>query len=192
MQNLASLKRVSLSEKTRTVLVCASGTAVCFALSAFLHIAYTLSGKNIIVAVFSSVNESVWEHVKVLVIPYLLWSIAEYYILTPHIKRLIVARCAGTLAIMLLTVCFFFVYSGVWGSNILWIDILSAFLWIACGELVSIRIINSDKNVRDIFPISAALLCLIIVMLLCFSVSPPKIGLFQDPVTQLYGLETRP
>ncbi len=192
MQNLASYKRISFSEKTRTVLVCASGIAICFILSLFLHFAYRLSGKSIIVAVFASVNESVWEHVKILVIPYLLFGIAEYYILRPHIKRLIVARCAGTLTIMLSTICFFFIYSGVWGSNVLWIDIVSAFLWIVCGELIGIRIINSDRNVSDIFPISAALLCLIIVMLLCFSVSPPKIGLFQDPLTQLYGLETRP
>ncbi len=192
MQNLASVKQISLSEKTRTILVSTAGIALCFALSAFLHFSYELSGRNIIVAVFSSVNESVWEHVKILLIPFLLWSIAEYYILNPHIKRLIVARCAGALTIMFLTVCFFFVYSGIWGNHVLWIDIVSAFLWIACGELVSIRIINSDKNVSDIFPISAALLCLIIVMLLCFSVSPPKIGLFRDPVTQLYGLETRP
>lgn len=192
MQNLASLKRISLNEKTRTILICTLGIGACFALSAFLHFAYELSGHNILAAVFASVNASVWEHVKILIVPFLLWSIAEYYLLKPHIKRLIVARCAGTLSIMILTVCFFFVYSGIWGSSVLWIDIVTAFLWIACGELVSIRIINSDMNVRDIFPISAALLCLIIVMLLCFSVSPPKIGLFQDPVTQLYGLETRP
>ncbi len=192
MQNLASIKQISFSEKTRTILVCCGGAALCFALAALLHFSYELSGRSILVAVFSAVNESVWEHVKILLIPFLLWSIAEYYILRPHIKRLIVARCAGALTIMLLTVCFFFIYSGVWGSSVLWIDILSAFLWIACGEIVSIRIINSDKNVADIFPISAALLCLIIVMLLCFSVSPPKIGLFRDPVTQLYGLETRP
>ncbi len=192
MQNLASLNRITLNEKSRSILVCTFGTALCFALSAFLHVAYRLSGQSIIVAVFASVNESVWEHVKILVIPFLFWSIAEYYLLKPHIKRLIVARCAGTLAIMLLTICFFFIYSGIWGSSVLWIDITAAFLWIACGEIVSIRIINSDMNVRDIFPISAALLCLIIVMLLCFSVSPPKIGLFRDPVTQLYGLETRP
>lgn len=192
MQNLASIKHISISPKTRAILVCAVGSAAGFILAALLHFAYDLSGKNILVAVFSAVNESVWEHVKILVIPYLLWSIAVYYILRPNFKRLIVARCAGTLTIMLLTVCFFFIYSGVWGSHVLWIDILSAFLWIACGEIVSIRIINSDKNVSDIFPISAALLCLILVMLLCFSVSPPKIGLFRDPITQLYGLETRP
>ncbi len=192
MQNLASLKRISMSEKTRTILVCCAGIALCFSLSALLHFTFDLSGRSILTAVFSSVNESVWEHLKILLIPFLLWSIAEYYLLRPNVKRLVVARCAGTISIMLLTVCFFFIYSGVWGSNVLWIDIIAAFAWITCGELVSIRIINSDKNVNDIFPISAALLCLIIVMLLCFTVSPPKIGLFRDPNTQLYGLETRP
>ncbi len=192
MQNTAILKRISFNEKTKAVLVSMGGAAVGFALASFLHFFYELSGKNIAAAVFSAVNESVWEHVKILLIPFLLWSIAVYYALKPNIKRLVVARCAGALTVMLLTVCFFFIYSGVWGSSVLWIDILSALLWLICGEIVSIRILNSDKNVNDIFPISAALLCLIIVMLLCFSVSPPKIGLFRDPVTQLYGLETRP
>ena len=54
------------------------------------------------------------------------------------------------------------------------------------------RVINSPVKVGDYGILFAAVILLIIVMLLCFSASPPRIGLFRDPVTGLYGLETRP
>jgi hypothetical protein len=44
------------------------------------HFAYGLSGENIIVGLFNPVNESVWEHLKFMFVPFLLWWIAIYLI----------------------------------------------------------------------------------------------------------------
>lgn len=186
------IKGYLTSDRFKMLLCVILGTLISFGLACFLHFAYELSGKSLVAAVFASVNESVWEHVKILCIPYLLWSIGVYYILRPDFRRLLVARTAGVISIMVLTICFFFIYSGVWGSHVLWIDIVSCVLWLAAGELISMRVLNTSLNVRDLFPIAAAMLCLVVVMLLCFTVSPPRIGLFRDPNTLLYGLEIRP
>lgn len=184
----AQIKR----KKGLQILSACAGAAVSFLLASFLHYAFRLTGGSTFVAIFAAANESVWEHVKILLIPYLLWSIPEYYIIKPDKKRFISARAAGALTLMALTVCFFFVYSGIWGSSVLWIDIAGALLWLTAAEFSCLRILNGANRSEELFPVAAAFICLLAVMLLCFTVSPPKIGLFRDPVTLLYGLETMP
>ena len=49
-------------------------TAVCGTL---LHFLYELSGKNPIVGLISSINESTWEHMKLLFVPLVLFALFE-------------------------------------------------------------------------------------------------------------------
>lgn len=43
-----------------------------FLLGTLLHFTYELSGNNLFIATFSAVNESVWEHLKLIFFPSLL------------------------------------------------------------------------------------------------------------------------
>jgi len=54
------------------------------------------------------------------------------------------------------------------------------------------RVLNGRWSTRDYYLIALAALVLLVVMLLCFTVSPPHLGLFADPNTGLYGLEVMP
>ena len=70
------------------IISCIQGTALHFVLvAAFLgtlnHFLYFLSGQSPIVALFCPVNESVWEHLKLLYFPFLFVSIWEYLSLHP-------------------------------------------------------------------------------------------------------------
>jgi len=195
MENTLSLPRrksLRLSNSAKQLLTVIAGAVVCFGAACLLHFAWEWSGRYLPVAIFASVNESVWEHLKILSWSFLFWSIAEYCILRPDVHRLIIARTAGILLICALTVCFFFIYSGILGHSVIWVDITSAFLWLLAGELLSIRVLNSPAPIENYWLVSLGLLTLIVVMLLCFTVSAPHIGLFADPVTGLYGLEQMP
>ena len=46
---------------------------------ALLHFTYAFSGNNAFVALFSAVNESTWEHLKLLFFPYCIYMIYENY-----------------------------------------------------------------------------------------------------------------
>jgi len=188
----AGRSRPAFGERVRQLVTGIIGLAVTFGLAVLLHFIYDWSGHLRFTAIFGSVNESVWEHIKILLWPYLLWSFAEYYILRPEPKRLIIARTAGAYAIAGLTIAVFYIYTGVLGRNVTWVDILSAGLWLLAGEIISMRILNSRRPVREYYLISLASLVLLVVMLLCFTVSPPRLGLFADPVTGLFGLEAMP
>lgn len=185
-------KESGISDGARQLLVGVAGAVVGFGLAAFLHFIYDWTGGMRLFALFAAVNESVWEHVKILLWPYLLIGVAEYYILKPDSRRFIMARTLGAWSIAALTICVFFIYSGIVGRSVVWVDIASAGLWLAAGELICLRALNSPKLKRESFFICMAALVLLVVMLLCFSVSPPRIGLFRDPIDGLYGLEKMP
>ena len=180
-----------VSYRTKQLISIAAGAVVMFGVACALHFVWDWTGNFLPTAIFAAVNESVWEHVKILSWSFLLWSVAEYYILRPDWKRFVTARTVGLVTVMLLTICFFYVYSGVLGRSVVWVDISSAAVWLLVGELVSIRALNSPYESEYFYFICVALLTLILVMLLCFTVSAPHIGLFRDPITGLYGLETR-
>ena len=80
---------------------------------------------------------------------------------------------------------FFYTYTGILGKNFAIIDILSFVFAIILGEYISYKkIISNFKSNR--------ILCILILLILffCFIIftyNPPKIQLFQDPLTGLYG-----
>jgi len=184
--------RPALGDRLRQVLTALGGTVFCFAAALLLHFVYDWSGRLRFAAIFASVNESVWEHVKIILWPYLLWSFAVYYLLHPDLRRLVVARTAGAYLTGALVICFFYIYIGVIGRNIAWLNIASTAVWLLVGEIVGMRILNARRAGREYYLVALAAMVLLVVTLLCFTVSPPQLGLFADPATGLYGLEVMP
>ena len=43
-----------------------------------LHFVYDWTGQSVAAGLFSAVNESTWEHMKLLAVPWILFSLAEY------------------------------------------------------------------------------------------------------------------
>lgn len=194
MQNIKTFKENSprLSVRTRQVISAVGGAAAAFLFACLLHFIYDLSGGLSVAAILGAANESVWEHMKVLAVAFLMWSFAQAAIIKVNPHRLLVARTLGVIVVMLATMCFFYIYSGVLGKTVIWVDIASAFVWLLLGELVALRIINSPYDIDQYYFPALALLVLLTVALLCFTASPPKIGLFKDSSTGLYGLEKMP
>lgn len=188
--SLKNIPRVNI--KVRELLTMLGAIVVCMGTAILLHFLWDWSAENIFVAVIAAVNESVWEHAKIYAIPFLLFGIAEYYILRPHVRHMIIARTLGTLTLMAGIICLYYIYSGILGYSIMWVDIVIGALSLIAAEIISMRALNNAVRLEGMFPIFAAVLVLIIIMLLCFTASAPHIGLFSDPATGLYGLEKRP
>ena len=56
------------------------GFAVTGLLGTLLHFVYEWTGENRIVAAFSAVNESTWEHMKLLFVPFLVFAVVEFIV----------------------------------------------------------------------------------------------------------------
>lgn len=87
------------------------------------HFAYEWSGNNPVVGLFTSLDESVWEHIKLLFFPmlvvgsFLVTSLKEKY------PAVLPGILAGNLAGCILIPVIYYTYSGILGRNISWIDI---------------------------------------------------------------------
>ncbi len=160
-------------------------------LGSLLHFVYQWSGSKRVVGLFAPVNESTWEHLKLLFIPMLLYSIVEYFAVGKHYPNFIVAKALGIVFGMIAIVAIFYTYTGIVGKHFLWADILTFVLGVAVAYLYSWEIINKQ-------PISLNSqitgIILVLVLTFCFAIftfSPPQIQLFLDPVNKGYGISTK-
>ncbi|MCI8327419.1 MAG: hypothetical protein HFI37_06555 [Lachnospiraceae bacterium] len=81
-----------------------------------------------IVAVFAPVNESTWEHLKLLFMPALLFTFIQKAVIGREYPSLLLDKGKAILDGLCFIVISFYTYSGVWGNNVTWIDILIFYL----------------------------------------------------------------
>lgn len=63
------------------------GAIITSILGVISHFLYEWSGENKFVALFCAVNESTWEHLKLLFFPFLLWIIISHFVLNDTSKE---------------------------------------------------------------------------------------------------------
>jgi hypothetical protein len=163
------------------------GILFVFFLGSLLHFVYDWSGQNTIVGLFSPVNESTWEHLKLLFFPFLLITMTEYFIYGRDTSNFLLIRALSSIIGMATIVMLFYTYVGIIGQHYLVIDIAIFLLGIIVAFWFSYRSLNSNT-----FKWSNLIgLMLFIILTLCFIVftfRPPHVQLFVDPITGNYGV----
>ena len=158
-----------------------------------LHFAYEWSNYNPIVAVLAPVNESTWEHLKLLFTPYMLFAIYEYYVYGKKIPGFLPIKLTSVAIGMFVIVAAFYTYVGILGNHILVLDILTFLIGDAVAWWLSYRWQNQSGKMAGKTAIGVGWACLVL-LILCFWVftyAPPQIGLFVDPIGGGYGLEEK-
>ena len=163
---------------------------ICLFLGTLLHFTYQWSGKNVLVASFSAVNESVWEHLKLTFYPMLLMAIIEYFLVKNIANNYIEAKTIGIFIAISFIVISFFTYTGIVGTNFLIIDILIFIISVILGEGISYKLMKR----KDESTIQSKILAIaiIIFLLICFIVCTyytPEVNLFRDFTTGAYGID---
>ncbi len=156
-----------------------------------LHFTYELSHHNKGVAIFSAVNESTWEHIKICMTPTILWSI--YEIIEYGFSGLfILAKSLCLLTIIIMIPILFYSYTIFTKKSILVIDIICFYITVISSQQVFKYIIELNK-VSEIY-IYLSIILLIIEFILYFSLTfnSQKNFIFKDPITKKYGLEGHP
>lgn len=174
-------KKIKIFHIISTILVILLGT--------LLHFTYKLSGNNNIVALFSSVNESTWEHLKLIFFPMFLTSIIGYFTCLKTASNFWCSRAVGVFVSLSFTVVFFYTYAGILGKNIAIIDIISFFISVILGEFVSYIFMNNNFKCNK--KLSILFLYLLVICFIVFTFFPPKIGLFKDPINGDFGINSK-
>ena len=87
------------------------------------HFFYQWSHENILIGLFSPVNESVWEHLKLLFFPALTYMFIEQKAMGKAMPGLLGKNLLGLFAGLLVMPLLFYGYTAFSGKSILWVDI---------------------------------------------------------------------
>ncbi len=151
------------------------------------HFTYEFSGENYFVGLISAVNESVWEHTKIVYFPFLFYAIIEYFILKPPFKRFFISKTIALAFITVVMISFFYTYSGIIGTEYLIVDIIFTFILSALAFLVSYKVFYSERNLEKYIVLFAMLFVGQLLMEILFTPFPPDLPLFMDSETGVYG-----
>ena len=165
-----------------------SGFALSTLVGTLLHFLYEWFPSPV-VAVFSGVNESTWEHMKLLFWPLFAYAIIQG-IFFKDIPEFFSVKLRGTLLGLILIPVIFYTYNGVIGKSPDWINISIFFVSAACAYIYEARLFSRKKS--HTVPKKYAILCfaLIALMFAVFTFKTPTIEIFRDPLTGGFGIPT--
>ena len=152
-----------------------------------LHFLYEWLGDAIWVAPFSGVNESTWEHMKLLFWPMFVFAIVQSFFFRERDAFWCVKLRGILLGIVTIPVLFY-TYNGVIGKSPDWLNITIFFISAALAYLYETKLFNTDKVKCKHPKLAIATLCLIALLFVLFTFRTPEIGIFKDPLTGTYGI----
>lgn len=152
------------------------------------HFLYDLSGQNSLVGKFFAVNESTWEHLKLLFFPYVIFMVLEWFVIGKNYKGFVFSKFIGVVLGLLSIVVLFYTYTGILGRSIDVLNIIIFVIGTFISFYVSYRLLSGGTKVALNGPALIGFL-VIAVLFVLFTANPPRINLFRDPVTNTYGAQ---
>lgn len=155
-----------------TIFVIISGT--------LSHFFYEWSGNNFLVGLFSPVNESTWEHMKLVFYPMLLFSLPASIKLKKIYPCITSSLLSGTLVGTFLIPIIFYTYTGILGSNVFILDLITFILAVISAFFTVYRLTVSCR-MQNHASILCIAICVVLICFVLFTVYPPSIALFTAP-----------
>jgi hypothetical protein len=157
-------------------------------LGSVLHFTFEWSGYNPVVGMFSAVNESVWEHLKLGFWPALLYAIIEYRQIKKETNNFFLAKTVVPYAITAIIPLIFYSYTSITGESIFLIDILSFFVAVVIAQFLSYRLLIHKQLSDKLEKAALVALLLLCAAFIVFTFYPPHLPPFQDPISGEYGI----
>ena len=152
-----------------------------------LHFLFDLSGGSLWAAPFSAVNESIWEHLKLLFFPMLVFAVLEYRRIGKDYDSFWCVKLRGILLGLVLIPVLYYTVQGIFGASPDWLNITIFFVTAAVVYLAETRWLKNNSLGCKSPQRAVFILCLIAVLFGVLTFFPLKLPLFQDPVTKTYG-----
>lgn len=157
-------------------------------LGTLFHFAFQYSGENTVVGAFTPVNESIWEHLKLILIPSIIVGVMEYFAFGKDYSGYFGAKGFATLIGMLFVLTGYYTYSGIFGTNSFVADIL---LFIGGSALSSfltyVFLTRFNLGERESI-IGILIIAFLLIIFMYFTFDPPMLELFRDPLSEDFGI----
>ena len=147
-------------------------------LRTLLHFAYDWSGGNDFLGLFVPINESIWEHTKLLFFPMLIYSIFLHKKTGKKYPCILSDMIFGALFGIGAIIVLFYTYSGIVGNHFAVVDILIFYISVLMSFYIVYKRTINKKSCNNIYMISGMVMVLLFIV---FTVYPPDIPLFIEP-----------
>lgn len=153
------------------------------------HFVYEWSGENTLIGLFFPINESTWEHIKLLFFPMLIYLLYMQRRLKSYYPDVLPVLFYGLLFGCTLIPVLFYTYSGILGRTVMWFDIAIFYISVLSAFFFIYRRIISEKTGYLFYsphkPKKAGpclLVLLFFIAFIVFTFLPPDIGIFHSPI----------
>ena len=151
-----------------------------FILGSILHFAYDFFNQNPIVGLIVPINESIWEHTKLLFFPTVLWYTLYYFFsgkkLRPNYTQWLTSCTLSVIVGILSIPLIFYFYTEAFGIELLIVDILILLFSVALGQITAHHSYIYSFSIKQY--ISISILIFIAILYIIFSLFPPSLPLF--------------
>ncbi len=151
-----------------------------------LHFLYDWTNQSLLIAPFSGVNESTWEHMKLLYFPLFVFALVQSRFFKDYHSFWCV-KAVGILTGLALIPVLFYTYNGAFGKSPDWLNITIFFVAAALAFWLETRLLKNETMPCKRPCLAFAILCAVGVLFVVFTFAPPPLPLFKDPLTGTYG-----
>lgn len=147
-----------------------------------LHFLYDWTNQSILVAPFCGVNESTWEHMKLLYFPLLIFVIFQKRFFQDY-ENFWCVKLRGIFAGLIAIPILFYTYNGVFGKSPDWVNMTIFFVSAAITFVLEYRLFRNDTLRCKHSWLALLIICLIGILFVVFTFTAPKIPLFESSTT---------
>jgi hypothetical protein len=151
-----------------------------------LHFLYEWLGEPTLLAPFSAVNESTWEHMKILYWPMFFFTIVQALYFKEY-KDFWAIKLKGILLGLILIPTLFYSYNMIIEESPSWVNISIFYISAAAAYFFEAISLNKKARPWGYAKICINLLCFIGAFFIITTFSPLELEIFRDPTTGLYG-----
>ena len=164
------------------------GITVLFLIGSLFHFLYSISGELFVVGLFTPVNESIFEHTKMVVFPIFIWWSLFYLLRKDNLntnKWFMAALLSMLTSIISIPMLYYF-YTEAFGVQSLVVDVLILLVAVGCGQLLGLHYYQYGKRID--YRLTLGLMVFIIMLFAFLTIFTPKLPLFQDSIDRSYGI----
>lgn len=167
-------------------LICWLSIIIITTLGILAHFLYDIAKQPRFLGIFTAVNESIWEHIKIAITPTLIWSLIDGYLYGEN-ANYFTAKLASLLILTFFIPFVFCSYTRVSKKPILLIDIITFMTAIILAQFTFYIIIGQPAIPYWATYLSAIGTFIFFGCYMTLTLAPVKSPIFKDPITGKYG-----
>ncbi len=164
-----------------------TGFAFTALLGSLLHFLYGWTDSPFF-ALFSAVNESTWEHIKIFFFPALGFAVFQARFFGAEYPEFWWVKLIGIAVGCTLIPVLFYTYNGAFGRSPDWLNVIFFFAAAGLSYLLEAWLLKDGLATCFYKFIPILLLALLALLFVVFTFYPPALPLFQDPISGGFGI----